>query len=105
MNMRDSGKTPPRVLGDTGRGALYALLDRAMPGAPSLFPFVHEAAEPLSGGMVFPHRSGRRHLPLHVPPSLSRRSGPTPGVWSRTLGAKLSCLPDQRQDRITERKI
>lgn len=104
MNMRDSGKTPPRVLGDTGRGALYALLDRAMPGAPSLFPFVHEAAEPLVGGIISPpfiaragNHSRRKPCPVLVP-----------GVRitsSRTLGAKLSCLPDQRQDRITERKI
>jgi len=108
MNMRDSGKTPPRVLGDTGRGALYALLDRAMPGAPSLFPFVHEAAEPLSGGMVFPHRSGRRHLPLHVPPSLSRAGlGFRSGSWDPP-GAEFYRPPDQSREggvTIIERKI
>jgi len=61
--LRDSGKTPTCVLGDTGRGALYAL-DMAMPGAPSLFPFVHEAAVPLSGGISSFSRSGRRHNPV-----------------------------------------
>lgn len=83
QELRDSRRTPTCVLGDTGRGALYAL-DMAMPGAPSLFPFVHEAVVPLSGGTSFSSLGRRPYDPAVLVPGVRNNSWhPEPGPRGR----------------------
>jgi hypothetical protein len=95
QELRDSRKTPPCVHSDTGRGALYELRDMAMPGAPSLFYSVHEAAEPLSGGIST--SLGRRHLPLHSRRPCPRGSDHLLASGAGPLGLNFS---DRRSSQV-----
>jgi len=104
--MRGRGRYSRPCVSVTAGEASDELLDRGNRRLLPLFYSVHEAVVPLIGGTSL--SLGRRHLPLHVPPSLSRAGlGFRSGSWDPP-GAEFYRPPDQSREggvTIIERKI